>query len=289
MDWGRYVERFLMWRMEKMNFEVSEEEKGRVGIWAHRGCSMRFPENTLQAFEEAAKLPGLKGIEMDVQYSSDHEMVVFHDETLDRVTGEEGYVKDHTLAELKALKFKNCENFPTAGIPTLREFLEDMKPYCEKGMLINIELKTSEIRYEGIEQDAYNLVKELGMCDSIVWSSFLADSIKIMKEIDPNAKTGMLASKFSDCKKLGEPMKCDAYHPACAGMTGISKAEIEANKSEGRIIRAWNSDEPLYHLPRPKRTLDLRNYAYYGVTDIITNVPERYLTKEFAHIMDDGE
>ena len=275
-----------MYRMGKLEYEASDEEKEKVGIWAHRGCSYRFPENTLLAFEEAAKIPGLSGIEMDVQYSKDRQMVVFHDETVDRVTEGTGYIKDHTLSELKALKFKNCDNFPTAGIPTLREFLEDMKPYCEKGMLINIELKTSEIRYEGIEQDAYNLVKELGLCDSIVWSSFLADSIRIMKEIDPNAKTGMLATKFSSCKKLGDPVHCDAYHPACVGMTGISKKEIEENKH--CIIRAWNSDEPLYHLDRPKRKLDLRNYAVYGVSDIITNVPERYLTKEFAHIFDDG-
>lgn len=282
MNWGRLAERFLMHNMHR---EATEEEKKNVGIWAHRGCCCRFPENTLIAFEEAAKLPGLKGIEMDVQYTADHEMVVFHDETIDRVTEGTGYVKDHTLAELKALKFRNCEKFPTAGIPTLREFLEDMKPYCEKGLLINIELKTSVIRYEGIEQDAYNLVKELGLCDSIVWSSFLADSIRVMKEIDPNAKTGMLATKFSDCKKLGDPVKCDAYHPSLAGMTGTTQAEVKANPS--RIIRAWNSDEPIYHLPRPKRALDLRNYAVYGVTDIITNVPERYLTEEYAHIMDE--
>ena len=160
-----------------------------------------------------------------------------------------------------------------------------MKPYCEKGMLINIELKTSVIRYEGIERDAYNLVKELGMCDSIVWSSFLADSIKLIKEIDPNAATGMLASKFSDCVKMGDPNRCDAYHPSLAGMTGVSKAEAAAHPD--RIIRAWNSDEPLYHLPRPKRALDLRNYALFGVTDIITNVPERYLTAEYAHIMEE--
>lgn len=269
-----------------MKHEVSEEEKQKVGIWAHRGCSYRFPENTLPAFEEAAKLPGLTGIEMDVQYSEDHQMVVFHDETLDRVTGVEGYVKDHTLKELQAMKFKKSEKFERIYIPTLREFLEDMKPYCEKGMLINIELKTSEIRYEGIEQDAYNLVKELGMCDSIVWSSFLADSIKIMKEIDPNAKTGMLDSPFSGCKKQGDPVHCDAYHPACAGMEGLTKAEIEELKKNHTIIRAWNSDEPLYLLDRPMRSLDLRNYAYYGVTDIIVNMPERYLTKEFEHMAD---
>ena len=108
----------------------------------------------------------------------------------------------------------------------------------------------------------------------------------IMKEIDPNAKTGMLDSPFSGCKKQGDPVHCDAYHPACAGMEGLTKAEIEELKKNHTIIRAWNSDEPLYLLDRPMRSLDLRNYAYYGVTDIIVNMPERYLTKEFEHMAD---
>ena len=71
-------------------------------IFAHRGYSGRFPENTMPAFNEAF-LAGVDGIELDVQLSRDGELVIIHDETLDRTTDGHGYVKDHTLSELRQL------------------------------------------------------------------------------------------------------------------------------------------------------------------------------------------
>ena len=53
-------------------------------IWAHRGCSQRYPENTLLAFERAAEIKGLEGIELDIQLTKDGHMVVIHDERVDR-------------------------------------------------------------------------------------------------------------------------------------------------------------------------------------------------------------
>ena len=72
-------------------------------IWAHRGCSQRDPENTRIAFEKAMEIKGLEGIELDVQLTKDGELVVIHDERVDRTTEGIGYVKDYTLAELKRL------------------------------------------------------------------------------------------------------------------------------------------------------------------------------------------
>ncbi len=62
---------------------------------------MRYPENTLEAFEAAAKISGITGIELDVQLTSDGEIVVIHDETVDRVTNGTGNVNDFTLDSLK--------------------------------------------------------------------------------------------------------------------------------------------------------------------------------------------
>ena len=72
-------------------------------IWAHRGCSLRYPENTLTAFQKAAELfdKRLTGIELDEQLTRDGEMVVIHDERIDRTTDGFGFVRDHTLKELK--------------------------------------------------------------------------------------------------------------------------------------------------------------------------------------------
>ena len=73
-------------------------------IWAHRGCSQRYPENTVSAFTKASEIKGLTGIELDIQLSKDGHMVVIHDERIDRTTDGTGYVKDYTLAELKRFK-----------------------------------------------------------------------------------------------------------------------------------------------------------------------------------------
>ena len=66
-------------------------------IWAHRGCSQIYPENTITAFEKALKIPGLTGIELDIQLTADGELVVIHDERVDRTTDGFGFVKDYTL------------------------------------------------------------------------------------------------------------------------------------------------------------------------------------------------
>ena len=63
-------------------------------IWAHRGCSQNYPENTLLAFKKACELEGLEGIELDIQLTKDGEVVVIHDETVDRTTDGKGYVRD---------------------------------------------------------------------------------------------------------------------------------------------------------------------------------------------------
>ena len=68
-------------------------------IWAHRGCSQRYPENTLLAFKKASEIPNLTGIELDIQLTRDGEMVVIHDERVDRTTEGIGFVRDYTLSE----------------------------------------------------------------------------------------------------------------------------------------------------------------------------------------------
>ena len=159
---------------------------------------MAYPENTLPAFEAAAKLPNVTGVELDVQLSKDGEIVVFHDESVSRVTHGDGRIADLTFHELRGLRFKHDDS--QAFIPTLREVLELLKPYCiQRGLLINIELKTGVIHYRNIEKMTVSLVKELGMQDYIVYSSFWPESLRLIKQYDPNSETGMLAGYLSDC------------------------------------------------------------------------------------------
>ena len=162
-------------------------------IFAHRGASAYAPENTMEAFHLAAK-QGADGIELDVHVTKDGEVVVTHDEKIDRVSNGSGFVKDMTLRELKRLSFHNhMESYVGAGIPTLREVLEFVKTTT---MAVNIELKTGLYWYPNIEEKTVALVHELGMQDRIIYSSFNHHSIAKLKEIDSCCRDRM--ASFSD-------------------------------------------------------------------------------------------
>ena len=295
--------------LAKRKNERTKQGKENVKIWGHRGCCYRYPENTISAFMAAAAIPGITGIETDVQLTKDGEVVIFYDENVKRVTDGDKDVKDYTFAEIEKLKIdakgmgrdKQDENrsilrnmacddkqlsneselresgtLAYEHIPSLDEFLTAMEPYCtHNGMLINIELKTSKCRYEGIEEKTLAIVKKHGLERYIVYSSFLADSIELMKKLDPECNTGMLAMTYDDClyRKDGTPIIADALHPYIGGLV----TELPADK-KGITVRAWNGEEPFF--TNDKRQLsdkDLRESVQFGVTDIITNVPEKYL------------
>ena len=131
---------------------------------AHRGFHdnrSECPENSLPAFESAIQMG--YGIELDVQLTKDGEMVVVHDEEIDRVSDGSGFVKDYTLAELKILNFnKTHPEYQNVKIPTLREVYEALKP---TGMTINVELKTGIFWYKDLEKKVLELTKEMEMED----------------------------------------------------------------------------------------------------------------------------
>ncbi len=132
----------------------------KTKVWAHRGASGYVPENTIEAFRKAAEM-GADGVELDIQLSNDGELVVIHDESVDRVSDGSGWVRDYTLAELKILDVgKPIPGYGVARIPTLAEVLEELKP---TDMTINIECKTGIYFYPGLEEKMEKLVKSMGM------------------------------------------------------------------------------------------------------------------------------
>ena len=162
-------------------------------IFAHRGLSGFYPENTMLAFKKCLDLD-IYGIELDVQKSKDNHLVVIHDEKVDRTFNGSGYVKDMTLDELKSLNssFKNYEENIDCKVPTLREVLLLFKP---TNFIINIEIKNNKIKYKNIEEDVVNLVKELNMEKRVLISSFRMNTLKKLKKICPKIKRAYLLSE----------------------------------------------------------------------------------------------
>lgn len=239
------------------------KKQDRILVWGHRGASGYAPENTLPAFQKAVEL-GADGIELDVQLTKDGELIVMHDEKVNRTTDGKGWVKDFTLEELKALNAN--KHFPEYGVvqvPTLKEVLELMKP---TGRTINIEIKTGEILYQGIEEKVVELVHEMEMEEVVLYSSFNHYTCLKLRELCPDAYIGFLymdgpIRMAEYTRKYGG----DALHPALYNLqypTALPEA-----REEGLDINVWTVNEEAY----------VRMCMDADVNAVITNYPDMAL------------
>jgi len=136
-------------------------------VFAHRGASHAAPQNTLAAFQEAARL-GADGIELDVHLSADGVPVVIHNDTVNATTDGHGLVGELSLAQLKALDAGSSFGPAFAGerIPTLAEVFEAVG----RKLLINVELKAQKNATVELENTVAALVPRMGMAGR-VWFS----------------------------------------------------------------------------------------------------------------------
>lgn len=264
-----------MWHLEQSNYSKGIKLMG-ILVLGHRGASGYAPENTLPAFKLALE-QGADGIELDVQLTKDGEIVVIHDETIDRTSNGSGWVKDFTLAELKALNFnyqngKNPRNpaeklesgvvYPEYGkveIPTLREVYE---LFQGTGKIINVEIKTGIVFYP-IEEKLLALTKEMGMEKQIIYSSFNHYTIKKIKELNPEAVTGFLyADGTIDMPEYALAHGVEALHPALYNLQ--FPGYVEKCHKNNILLNVWTVNAP-EHIEMCKAA---------GVNSVITNYPD---------------
>jgi glycerophosphoryl diester phosphodiesterase len=166
---------------------------GLTQIFAHRGFSAAFPENTMKAFIEAEKA-GADGLEIDVQLTKDGEVVVIHDESVDRTTNGTGFVKDLTYKELRKLdaSYKNKKWLQKEPIPTFIELLKWLKT---NRLICNVELKNGIFPYLGMEEKVVSLIRHYKLEDRIILSSFNHYSIVYSYQLAPEIETAPLYSE----------------------------------------------------------------------------------------------
>ncbi len=229
-------------------------------IFAHRGASGYAPENTLEAFRLAME-QGADGIELDVHLTKDGEVVVIHDETIDRTGNGHGKVRDYTLEELKKFSFHNhMEKYQGIQIPTLKEVLDLVK---DSSLKVNIELKTGIYWYEGIEEKTMEIVKSRKMEDRVIYSSFNHYSIQKILEQDVHAETAYLFSDVTlNMEKYAKDTGVKGLHPA---VYHLKMADfLETYLKSGLKVRVWtvNNKE------------DMKMFMDVGVDAVITNYPD---------------
>lgn len=228
-------------------------------IFAHRGYSGKYPENTMIAFKKALECE-VDGIELDVQLTKDGEVVIIHDETIDRTTTGKGFVVDYTYEELE--RFDASFKFKDLGfnkIPTLREYFQLVKDY---DIVTNVELKTGINEYLGIEEKVWELIKEYNLEEKVIISSFNHFSVMRMKDIAPQLKYGFLSEDWIiDAGKYTHSYGVQCYHPRFNNLVPDVIKELKKYNLE---INTWtvNLEE------------DMRYLYSNNIDVIITNYPE---------------
>ena len=165
------------------------ETQGIINI-AHRGASEYAPENTMAAFNKAIE-SGADYIECDVHLSKDNELVIIHDEKLNRTTNGSGYVNNFTLQELRKLDAgsKFHPSFAGERIITLEELLE--AHVNEVGIIIDIK---NPHKYLGIEERIAETLNQYDHANIIIQSNDI-NSIKEIHRLHPNVPVGVLVSR----------------------------------------------------------------------------------------------
>ncbi len=236
----------------------------KASVWAHRGASGYAPENTLVAFEKAIELKA-DGIELDVQMTKDGELVIIHDETVNRVSNAKGWVKDYTYEELKELNVN--KQFPEYGhvsIPTLEEVYHLIK---DTKLLINVELKNGVIFYPDLEEKVLELTNRMELSDRTIYSSFNHYSVMKLKKLDPAVKTGFLYEDgYLDMPEYAAKHGVEALHPAFYNLQYPNF--ILDCKARGIDIRAWtvNKIEEMKLICEQEINTMITNYPDIGLT-----------------------
>lgn len=201
--------------------------------YAHRGASSYAPENTMSAFRLGLEM-GANGIETDVQRTKDGVLVLFHDDTLARVTGQPGSVKDYTYAQLQ--EFPVTVHGQSDRIPTLEEFLQ---AFGALDLTFAIELKQPFT-----EADTVAMLNKYGMKDKTVITSFQLECLMRARACAPDYRMGYLTM---DINPLTLPvMDTIGIQEICPEAPLVTPALVEYLHGKGYSVRAWGvSNEAL--------------------------------------------
>lgn len=228
-------------------------------VFGHRGASGYAPENTLEAFSLAADM-GAHGVELDVHICKSGELVVAHDETIDRVSDGTGRICDLTLRELKSFRF--CRTHPActeARMPLLSEVFQLLRP---TGLRINIELKNSIVDYPNLEQRVLDETARYFDLSRVLFSSFNHHSMLRMKRLAPDLPCGLLyeavlVRPWDYARSLG----MDALHPHFSEVL-LPGGECAAAHAAGLRVNTWtvNTPEAMEAVVREGADILITNY-----------------------------
>ena len=230
-------------------------------IIAHRGFSAIAPENTLAAFSRAIAR-GANSIEFDIQLSRDSVPVIFHDATLERITGVCAKVRETSLSQLQTLNAGKwfSDEFSAEKIPTLTEALAilknvdkflyfDVKPHCE--------WSDSEVA------DFVKTLRGAGIQEKCVITSFNEKFLEQVRRLDGDLAIGHIVANLEAYQtQLSQAVAHrDNLISSLFRVLLENPALIPETRSQGVDIVAWTVDDPA----------DMQKLIDLGITRIVSN------------------
>ncbi|MDQ6421360.1 glycerophosphodiester phosphodiesterase [Paenibacillus sp. LHD-117] len=229
--------------------------------FAHRGASAYCPENTMAAFARAVEL-GATGIETDIQRTKDGKLVCIHDDSLLRTAGLNRLVNDTDYEELSHLDAGSWfdPSFSGERVPTLDQLLQLA---AQSELILNLELKNGVVLYPGMEAEVIAAVREAGLANRVVLSSFNHYSLALCKQLAPDIRTGILYMEgLFRPWEYAATLKADALHAYHYAVL----PEWVHDAAEAGIV---------YHPFTVNEDREMVRLIEAGVAGIITDYPDR--------------
>jgi glycerophosphoryl diester phosphodiesterase len=213
----------------------------------HRGAKGHKPENTLISFEKAIDF-NVDGVELDVHLSLDGKLIVIHDETIDRTTPNNGFVKNSTSSDLKEL-----------GIPTLIDVLDLVNRRC----FVNIELKGIGTSKPVVELIAHYISAKNWKYTDFLVSSFDWNMLEEVRFLNPKIRTGVLTEEsVEEALAFAKEIKAVSIHPDYAL---LSRENVALMQENGFKVFPWTVNS----------TEDIQKIKSFNVNGIISDFPDR--------------
>lgn len=226
-------------------------------LFAHRGFSSRYPENTLLAFQRAVDF-GARALECDVQLSRDGIPVILHDETLDRTSSGSGLVCDFSLAELKEMNFSVLHpEYSPQPICTLEELCRFCRDH-EQDLLLNIELKNDVLDHEGLAEAVLNVLRPYAIYLQTLFSSFNHEGLAYLKKLAPDSVVAPLFNQEADYLNVAHTLGAKAIHLSRKLLTN-------------ELLQKLKEDPMALHVYTVNDVEDAKALAMAGVNGIFTD------------------
>lgn len=228
--------------------------------FAHRGASAHAPENTLAAFELALK-QGAPAIEFDVKLTADRQVVIHHDQTLDRATNGSGSITKQPLAALRELDAgsKFSADFRGEKIPTLDEVFESLGGK----LFMNVELTNYASPFDGLVDEVVRLVRKHSLEGQVLFSSFFPTNLTRARQLLPSVPRGQLFLPGGSGwwqRVAARFMSLQAEHPFKGD---VSAAVAHRAHAKNRHVYTWTVNDPA----------EMKSLRAVGVDAIFTDDP----------------